>query len=294
MSRKLQTAWKQIRRTPYQAMVAVMVMFLTFFALSVFTLISFGSIKILKYFEASPQVIAFFEKGKDISEGDLSKIKSRLEATGKLASFKYVSIHEAEAIYKEKNKDDPLLLELVNYKILPPSIEISATSIDALPELKKILESQPGVKDIAFYEDIVKSLGNWIKNIRLFGMGLVSYLLIQSFLVVITIIGMKILARKEEIEIMKLIGASHGFVRWPFVLEGIFYGVTGAFLAWGTSYIGLLYATPFLVSWLGDINLLPVPIWFMLLLLSGEIILGILVGFFGSLLAVHRFLRRIA
>lgn len=294
MSRKIKAMIKQIRRTPYQALVAVMVMFLTFFALTIFTLISFGSLKILQYFEAAPQVIAFFEKGKDISEGDIAKIRNSLNQTGKLASFKYVSIHEAEAIYKEKNKNDPLLLELVNYKILPPSIEISATNIDALGELKKLLEVQPGVKDIAFYEDIVKSLSSWISNIRLFGISLIIFLLVQSFLVVITIIGMKILTRKEEIEIMKLIGASHGFIRWPFILEGVFYGMAGAFLAWGAGYISLLYTTPFLVSWLGEINILPVPLWFMLCLLAGELGVGVLIGLLGSLLAVHRFLRRIS
>lgn len=289
---RLKTSWNQIRRTPYQALAAIMVMFLTFFALTVFTLISAGSIKILQYFEAAPQVIAFFEKGKDVPQEDISKIKLELERTDQLASFKYVSIHEAEAIYREKNKDDPLLLELVNYKILPPSIEISAIEIDALSHLKDILEKQPGVKDIAFYEDIVSSLSSWIKSIRVFGSGLIIYLLIQSFLVVVTIIGMKILARKEEIEIMRLIGASNWFIRWPFILEGVFYGAVSAFFGWLAGYTLLLYSTPLLVSWLGDLSLLPVPFWFMFILLIGKVAAGMLVGFLGSLMAVHRFLKR--
>jgi len=267
-------------------------MFLTFFALAVFALICAGSIKILQHFETAPQAIAFFEKGKDVPQEEISKIKLELERTGQLASFKYVSIHEAEAIYREKNKDDPLLLELVNYKILPPSIEISATEIDALPLLKNVLEAQPGVEDIAFYEDVVKSLSSWIKSIRIFGLGLIIYLLIQSFLVVLIIIGMKILARKEEIEIMKLIGASSGFIRWPFVLEGVFYGIISAFFAWISAYTLLLYSTPLLLSWLGDLSLLPVPFWFMFVLLVGKLAAGALVGFVGSLMAVRRFLRR--
>jgi cell division transport system permease protein len=284
--------WKQIRRTPYQALVALMVTFLTFFALSIFTLITAGSIKILQYFETAPQVIAFFEKGKDVPEGEIMKIRNALESTGKLADFKYVSIHEAEAIYKEKNKNDPLLLELVDYKILPPSIEISATSINDLTYLKDILEKQEGVEDIAFYEDIVKSLSSWTRNIKIFGSALITYLLLQSFLVIIIIIGMKVLSRKEEIEILKLIGANDWFVRQPFVFEGVFYGAAGAFCAWGLSYILLLYSTPLLVSWLREISLLPVSIWFMLVLLVGEVLVGMIVGFFASLLAVRRFLRK--
>lgn len=292
MSSVLKTTWNQIRRTPYQALAAVMIMFLTFFALAVFSLVSGGSVKVLKHFESAPQVVAFFEKGKDIPTEEINKIKYVLEETGKLAEFKYVSIYEAEAIYKEKNKDDPLLLELVNYKILPPSIEISATQLEYLPMLKEILEKHPGVEDIAFYEDIVKSLSSWIKNIKIFGAVLVGYLMLQSFLVIIIIIGMKIMARKEEIEIMKLIGATNAFVRGPFVFEGIFYGLVGSLAAWTAAYILLLYSTPFLVSWLGDIGLMPVSIWFMLALLAVQLVLGIIVGFWGSLLAVHRFLKR--
>lgn len=286
------TSLRQLRRTPYQTLAAVMVMFLTFFALCLFTLIAAGSIKLLRHFEAAPQVIAFFEKGKDVPSEKISHIRNQMEQTGKMAEFKYVSIHEAEAIYKERNKDDPLLLELVNYKILPPSIEISATDIDSLSLLKQVLEKQEGVEDIAFYEDIVQSLGSWIKNIRIFGLGLICYLLIQSFLVIVTMIGMKILNRKDEIEIMKLIGAQPSFIRNPFIWEGVLYGLMTAFLAWGVTYTLLLYSTPLLVTWLGDVSLLPIPVWFMLVVLAGQLFMGLLVGFFGSLVAVRRFLRR--
>lgn len=292
MAGKLKTAWKQIRRTPYQALIAIIMMFLAFFALSCFALISLGSIKIIKYFESSPQVIAFFEKGKDLSQEEIAQIRLKLETTGEMASFKYVSTHEAEAIYREKNKDDPLLLELVNYKILPPSIEIAAKNIDSLPMLKDILKAQPGVKDIAFYEDIVNSLSKWINNIRLFGLSLTVYLLLQSMLIILIITGMKILSRKEEIEILRLIGASKSFISGPFILEGIFYGVVSAILGWLGAYTLLLYATPMLLSWLGEVDLLPIPPTIMLSILGGELVISILIGSIGSFISVRRFWRK--
>ena len=291
MTSSFKVALRQIRRTPYQALAAVMIMVSTFFVISVFCLVSLGSYKILKFFEAAPQVIAFFERGEDLDQSQINQIKNQLEVTGKLASFKYVSTHEAEAIYREKNKDDPLLLELVNYKILPPSIEISAINLDDLVELKNILEKQPGVQDIAFYEDIVSSLSAWIKNIRWVGMGIIGYLLFQSVLLIIIIIGMKIQSKKEEIEILKLIGATGSFIRKPFMIEGIFYGVVGAFIAWVLTYVLLLYSTPILVTWLADINILPVDPLVMLTLLGGEVLGGMIIGGLGSFFAVHRFLR---
>lgn len=288
---KIKTCWLQIRRSPYQSLAAVMIMVLTFLAISCFLLLSLGSIKILNYFEKAPQVIAFFEAGKDLEEGKIAKIRTDLEATGKLEDFRYVSTHEAEKIYKEKIKDDPLLLELVDYKILPASIEVSAKKAEDLLSLKGVLEKVEGVKDIDYYEDVVASLTSWIKNIRLVGILIIGYLLIQSILVIIVVVGMKILTRREEINITRLIGASPWFIRWPFVLEGIFYGLMGSIFGWLLSYILLLYATPLLLEWFKNIDLLPFSSLTMFGLLGVQMILGIFVGAFASILAVWRFLR---
>jgi len=282
---------KRMRRSPFQNLAAVMITTLTFLVISVFSLVSFGSIKILKYFESAPQVIAFFKPGEDLTDVQITNIKAQLEKTGKLNDFRYVSTREAEAIYKEKNKDNPLLLELVDYNILPASIEISGNELSDLVELKGILEVQEGVDDVVFYEDVVSSLANWINSIKSIGVGIISYLTIESMLVILVIIGLQIASRKEEIEIQRLLGATSWFIKKPFVMTGVLYGVAGSFIAWGISYLMLLYSTPFLAGWLQDIPLLPVPWWFMLALLGGELLLGTLIGALGGLIATNRFLK---
>lgn len=292
MTSRLSAAWKQIRRTPYQALAAIMVLVFTFLATAIFALVSLGSLRIINHFETAPQVIAFFESGVDLTESEIAQIKSDLQATGVLESFKYVSTREAEAIYREKNQDDPLLLELVDYQILPPSIEVSAQSITMLPVLKEVLETQPGVTDIAYYEDIVRSLSRWVKNIRTFGSALISYLLVQSALVIMVVTSLKIQNRKHEVEIMRLLGANNWFIRWPFVFEGVFYGLVSAVTGWGLAYLVLLYATPFLSSWLTEVALLPVPIEIMLVILLAQVILGTFVGALSSSLAIKKYLKK--
>jgi cell division transport system permease protein len=281
----------QLRRSPFQALAAAMIMTLTFLVVSVFSLLSFGSIKVLKYFESTPQVIAFFKAGEDLSENQIANIKAQLDKTGKLASFRYVSTREAEAIYKEKNKDNPLLLELVDYKILPASIEISATELTDLAELKNILTRQQGVDEVVYYEDIIKSLDKWVTSVKKLGLAITGYLVLESILIILVIIGIRIAGRRDEIEILRLLGATPWFIKRPFLIEGMIYGLIGSFFAWGISYLLLLYSTPFLANWLQDIPLLPVPVWFMLALLGGELVLGLLIGATGSLLAAHRFLK---
>jgi len=287
----LTKTWTHLRRSPFQGLAAVMTTTLTLLVIAIFALISLGSIQILKYFESAPQVIAFFTPGEDLADTQIANIRAQLNATGKLNQFRYVSTLEAEAIYKEKNKDNPLLLELVDYKILPASIEISANQLSELADLKQILQTQEGVQDVVFYEDIIQSLQNWINSVEILGAIAISYLTLESLLVILVIIGLQISSRREEIEILKLLGATNWFIKKPFVITGMVYGLFGSFIAWSISYILLLYATPFLANWLGDIPLLPVPFWVMLSLLGSELLLGGLIGTVGGLVASNRFLK---
>ena len=287
----LKKTWTQVRRSPFQGLAGIMITTLTLLVISVFTLISFGSIQILKYFESAPQVIAFFKPGEDLTDIQIANIRAQLESSGRLNQFRYVSTREAEAIYKEKNQDNPLLLELVDYNILPASIEISGKTLEDLPVLKNMLTVQEGVEDIVYYEDIVQSLSSWINSIKGIGAGVIGYLTIESILVILVIIGLQIASRREEIEIMRLLGATGWFIRLPYILTGIAYGLIGSFIAWGLSYLLLLYSTPFLAAWLQDIPLLPVPVMFMLAVLGGELVFGAVIGAVGGLVATHRFLK---
>ena len=284
-----QITWKHIRRSPYQALAALTIMVLTFFVVSVFLLLSFGSEKILDYFETRPQITAFLKD--EATQEEIENLKDRLLNTDKVANLQYISKEEALAIYREQNKDDPLLLELVTADILPASLEVSAVDSLSLPELAEILKGAQEVEEVLFQEDVVATLTFWTQMIRKAGLILIAFLILVSLLVVLIIVSMKISLKKEEIEILRLLGASSGYIRNPFLLEGAFYGVFGAGLAWGLVYLCLLYATPFLTSFLGEISLRPVPLWFMLALLGSGTLLGVLIGSLASFLAVRRYLR---
>ena len=289
MKQHLKTTWTHIRRAPYQALAATLIMVLTFFVATIFVLTAAGSQTILNWFETRPQVTAFFEDKVTMEQVDI--LKAKLAQTGKIKEAKYVSKEEALAIYREQNKNDPLLLEMVTANILPASIEVSTTNISYLGEIAQILRQESGVEEVIFQEDVVRSLNNWTNVLRKIGIGLIATLGGVSLLIILVIIGMKVALRREEIEILQLIGGTAWYIRAPFIFEGIFYGVVGAILAWGISYLLLLYSTPFLVGFLAGIPILPVPFLFMLALLGAEILVGALIGTLGSLIAVRRYLK---
>ena len=82
-----------------------------------------------------------------------------------------------------------------------------------------MLTNQDGVEDIVYYEDIVQSLSNWINSIKGIGGGIIAYLTVESILVILVIIGLQIASRREEIEILRLLGATDWFIAVPFFLR---------------------------------------------------------------------------
>lgn len=288
-SRSLQYAKRNIRRTPFQAAAAVMVMFLTFFALLIFAILAAGSQATLRYFESKPQVVAFFKEG--TTDQDIQTIDNALKHDPRVTNTKFVSKEDALKKYQRDNKNDPLVLELVTANILPPSLEISTKSPDDLSVIAEILAKEPVIEQTFIPKDVIQNLTSLTWIIRTVGLVTVGFLMIFSLLVIVMIIGFKIRLRRGEIEIMRLLGASSSFIRNPFILEGIFYGVAGAISAWVVSYGLLWYFTPWLQAYLDEVNLLPVNPLFMLILLVSVVLIALTIGGFGSFGAVKRYLK---
>ncbi len=283
------TAWHNIRRSPYQALAAILVMTLTFLVVSFFTFLIVGSSKVINFFESKPQVTAFFKD--EAKQENINALEDQLNSTGKVASMKFVSKEDALRIYRQQNKNDPLLLDLVTADILPASLEIATVKIGDLSSISDMLKRSSIVQEVVFQKDIVSTLINWTTAARRIGLGIIGVLSLVSVFIIVTIIGIKISQKRDDIEIMRLIGASSWYVRWPFLFEGMFYAVVGAIIAWLIASAALVYATPVLSAFLKGIPVFPIPLIFFLGLLGAELLLAIFLGFLSSFLAVLRYLK---
>lgn len=280
---------KNIRRTPYQALAASMIMFLTFLTLLLFLIIAIGSQAILQYYESKPQAIAFFKD--NTTQVDIDAIKGALNQTGKVTGLRYVSKEEALQIYRDKNADNPTLLELVTANILPSSLEISTVTPGDLKAVAEILQKEPVVEEVVVPEDVIQTLTKATGIIRWVGGVSVGFLIAFSLLVILMIIGFKIRIKRNEIEIMRLLGASTWFIRAPFIWEGISYAAFGAFAAWIASYAIIWYFAPFIQPSLKEINLFPISPILMIELLGVALLFAVMIGFIGSFSAVRRYLK---
>lgn len=291
-------AWKHIRRSPYHSTAAVLTMFLTMLLAGLFFLTTVGSSLILDYFESKPQITVFFSDGATTTEADA--LQKTLEGTGKVSSVKYVSKEEALTIYQEQNKNDPLLLEMVTADILPASLEVSAADPNFLHELEPIIKETQGVEEVVFQKDVVDALLSWTRAIRWVGGALVGLFALDSLLIIMTVIGMKIALKKEEIEILTLVGASPWYIRAPFFIEGGAYGAIGSAVSWLILTGCMIWLQPVILGFLGTVPVVAslfgsllsqTFLLFALAFFLFLVLLGFLLGGVGSLIALARYLK---
>lgn len=289
MKKYFKTSWTNIRRSPYQAAAAIFVMTLTFFVFSMFALGVYGFSTIINYFESKPQVTAFFKD--EAKQADIDNLKKSLQDSGLISQVKFVSKDEALKIYKEQNKNDPLLLDLVTADILPSSLEISTYKIEDLSLVSDTIKKSNIVSEVVFQKDVVSTLSSWTSVIRRVGVVFFSALVLATIFILATIVGIKVSGKKEDIETMRLIGAGSWYIRLPFLIEGMLYGLVGALISWTISVVILLIATPHLEYFTRGIPLFPISYAVLFGLLGIELIFASLLGFFSSYLAVLRYLK---
>jgi len=286
----LNTVGRYIRRSPYQAIAATLIMALTFFTISVFLVISYLSVKIINYYGTKPQVIIIL---KDTATAqDIDSLKNQLALTGKTSSIKYISKQDAVGVFKKLNgENDPILNEIVSSDALPDILNVQASQPQYTNDLVAVAQRSPSVDQVEFFKDVIDKFIKFVNAVKIIGIFVISVLMAVAVFIILTIIGIKITIRRDEIETMRLIGATNSFIRMPFLLEGAFYGLVGAFIGWVVTYGILLYFQNSLSSFFNGIPLFPLGQMVMLVLLAGELAAAIILGIFASFLAVLRYLK---
>lgn len=290
-----------LRRTPYQTTAAFSVLLFTLLLAGVlFVALTFLQ-GLLRYVETRPQVIVYFQP--KASEAQIFAVRDSLMSTGKVASVKYISKQEAYGIYKELTKDNPLLLEMTSADILPASIEIYAKEPSYLAQLADSVRNQAGVDEVQFQKDIVDRLLNLTNILRQTTVIFFSYLLFMSVVVLTTTTSFKIALKKDEIELLKLLGATNMYIRKPFIKESMFLGLSAATGASIILFGILFYINGYLRSYLSGIpdlsvNVLglPIPVWpfnpfFFLLTLAFTSLFGTIIALIASFAATNRYLK---
>jgi cell division transport system permease protein len=225
---------------------------------------------------------------------DLDTLADKVRNWPEVSRVSEVSEREAFAEFKDRFEDQPELYQDLDEGVFPASVQIQLEDPSTANDVAERLKQKEGFteNDLSYPQQTIDRL-NSVTSVVIWGLyGATLLFLIASVLLISNAIRLSIFARRKEIEVMKLVGASDGFVRTPFVLEGLLQGLVGSTLA----ALAVIWVNYLFVEWAH--NALPfVPISanavnapFLILLL---IAVGVAIGVIGSFLSVTRFLRKI-
>ncbi len=229
-----------------------------------------------------------------LSPADENQLTEGIQKLPGISATKRVSPEEALNRFKARGPEAAALVEGVSFNILPTTLELSlATGFAQLSQIEELaaqIQMVPGVDSIDYGQSEFEELENLVTGLRYGGLGIGLLIFLATSLIVANTIRLNVYAHRDEISILKLVGATHWFIRLPFILEGAFWGLTGGLLASTMLWFMQKTLAPELTQHFADA-------------LSGmEIVLfnpatvvaligsGFVLGTFGSAVAVRRFL----
>jgi len=239
--------------------------------------------------EAKVEVSAYLRG--DITDGELDDLRTQISNFKEVENVEYVSQSEALEIFKEMNATHPELWEHLDEDSLPASFLVKLYDADDAEEVATRITGAPGVEDVRFGGEIIRRLLQVNSLLRTISFVLSLVLMIAAAALIANAIRLAIYARREEIAIMKLVGATNWFIRIPFMLEGIFAALVGAVVSGVVVIAGntLLFSRmadsfPFLAQ---AFSFTTGEIVGVLVVLTG---VAAIVGLIGSTMALRRFL----
>ncbi|HZJ76421.1 MAG TPA: permease-like cell division protein FtsX [Oscillospiraceae bacterium] len=178
----------------------------------------------------------------DLSMREIDNIGKQIEMIKDVSDVTYESKEEALEKFKESWGDEGYLLDSLEKNPLYNSYIIHMDNLESADEIVEALTPLEGIDEIKYYREIVDKLLKIAGFIRAVGLTVILILVFVAIFIISNTIKLTLNARRQEIGIMKNVGATNWFIRWPFLLEGVLLGSVGAIISIIAVYYGYQYA----------------------------------------------------
>ncbi|MCI7540845.1 MAG: permease-like cell division protein FtsX [Veillonellaceae bacterium] len=226
----IQEVFRSLRRNNWMSFASIGTVAVSLFVLGVFLLLVLNMNRMASALESQVQISVYLEDG--LSADDRKDIASDIEALQGIESIRYISKDEAKARLEDRLGDQKYLLDALGDKNpLPDSFEVVVKSPDLVETAAKAIDRMDGVQEAKYGQDVIEHLFAITRLIRIFGLVLMVLLAGATLFIISNTIRLTVFARRKEIAIMKYVGATDWFIRWPFLLEGMVLGFVGGVIA---------------------------------------------------------------
>lgn len=281
--------FRSLFRNRFMAIASVLTVTLSMFILGVFLSAVLNINHMASYLENQVEMTVYLKDG--LTTDQVMGIGKYLKAQPGMKEIKFTNKDQAMKDFRERMGDQQGLLDAINGNPLPASYQMSFQTPEQLKTAAEVVAKYQGVETVQYGKDIIEQLYKVAQVIRLSGIVLIIFLAGAELFIISNTIRLTVFARRREIQIMKYVGASNGFIRWPFLFEGMVIGFLGSGFASCILWEG--YKTVVSEMAAAGLVFIPmIPLWpFMgyttLIILAA----GIVIGVMGSAISLRKYMK---
>ncbi len=229
----MRRAWQGFWRNAVMSLAATATMVLMLLLLAGFWIIQTGLLAGLQFTEQKVEVVADLQD--NILDSQVTDLSDRVKALPEVATVTYVSRDDALARFRERLKEQGQedLTRYLDTNPLHASLEVKLVDPHVFGSVVEMLRQESIVASVKEQQKLVDQVLTVTNILRTAGTVVLLIVGVIALFIIVNTIRLAVVARAEEIEIMRLVGASDAFIRWPFVFEGAFVGLLGAVIALG-------------------------------------------------------------
>lgn len=285
----IKEACVSLKRNGFMSIASVTTVALSLLILGLFLVLVLNLSHMATNLESQVQISVYLED--TLKEKDIQEVGMQIKKVPGVTEINYVSKAEAMEKFKKRlGEQQSLLSALGDVNPLPNSYEVKVDTPDKVKAAATSIAKIKGIENAKFGQDVVEQLFNLTKMIRIVGFVLIIFLALAATFIISNTIRITVFARRKEIGIMKYVGATDSFIRWPFLIEGMMLGFIGAIISvfiLNETYGAVTREIHETLTFLPVIGAYPFMFYITIFLL----IVGTIIGALGSTISLKRFMK---
>lgn len=279
---------RSLIRNNWMSFASVGTVAVSLFILGMFTMLVLNMNKMAETLESQVQINVYIKE--EVNKSDIDDLKQIIEDMQGVEKVTFVDKEKAMERFKERLGEQSSILEAIeDTNPLPDSLEVELKEPALVQSAAESIGKYEIVESAKYGQDVIEHLFDITRLIRLFGLALMVLLAGATLFIISNTIRLTVFARRKEIAIMKYVGATDWFIRWPFLLEGMVLGLFGGIIADVVLRFGYSAVVEKVYDTLAFFPLIPEQP-FMNYISIAVIIVGMFIGALGSTISLKRFL----
>ena len=281
--------YKSVRRNGFMSVASVSTVAVALLVLGMFLLLFLNTHNMAQYLESQVQISVYMQDS--ANDKELNNTKAALTKMPGVVKVTFIDKKQAMKRFQDRLGDQKQLLNALGKdNPFPNSFDVQVDKPERIKEVAPLISKLPKIETAKFGQEVIEKLFQLTRILRFGGVVLVFFLAMATLFIISNTIRLTVFARRKEVTIMKYVGATDWFIRWPFLLEGMTLGFIGAVLA---SFILSIIYRSVVDKIHGTLTFLPVlsPSPLLWWVTFGLLIAGTAIGALGSFISLRKFLR---